>query len=79
MTKFIDITKKIEEGKGKETVFTHYYNNQRGWVRTASTSLGDDCNKVVYLGHCESDGDMFCTYYEDGGIEICKGIKGDEF
>ena len=79
MTKFIDITKEIGEKKGKETIFTHYYKNDQGWVRASCSSLGDDCNKVVYLGFCITDGDMFCLYYDGGEIEICKGEKGDEF
>lgn len=30
------------------------------------------CKKVVYLGHCKQDGDMFAVYYGEF-IEIWKG------
>lgn len=62
------------EGIDKETEkpveFTHYLNSCEGWKMTYNTPRL--FNKVVYLGRCPSEGDMFACYYNKV-IEICKG------
>lgn len=75
MTKFIDVSNDTKEVK-KETVFTHCFNGINGWMETITKP--SDYEEVKYLGKCSVDGDMFCAY-EDGAIDILKGIKGDEF
>ena len=75
MTKFIDVSNDTKEVK-KETVFTHEFSANIGWKKT-STSI-KNYEVVKYLGNCSIDGHMFCAY-EDGTIDIFKGIKGDEF
>lgn len=76
MTEFIN-AEKIEKAKQKKlTLFTH--------VLQADKSLGTTeqqpsmYEKVVYLGYCIVDGDMFAAHRE-GSITIYKGEKGDEF
>lgn len=74
MTKFIDISE-TEKKEKKETVFTHEF-VQDGII--ANTQKPNSFNKIVYLGNCVYDGDMFACY-EANTISIFKGIKGDEF
>jgi len=71
-TEFISLAKK-EEGK---TTFTHIHNSEDGWVEASFAPEYYD--KVVYLGSCVFDGDMFACYKENT-IEICKGFAGSEF
>lgn len=73
MTQFISVENKEE----KETVFTHYYENRNGWME--ATIKPSSYKKVVYLGCCTTDGDMFAGYSENGAITILKGTKGSEF
>lgn len=77
MTQFVDITKQTE--KLKKTKFTHYLDESAGWNDTNDTPTDSDNLKVVYLGNCSHDGDMFAVYTEDDVIYIYKGTKGDEF
>ena len=75
MTKYISLeTKKQKEIK--KTIFTAYFNGIGGWMHALNTPESFD--KVVYLGNCNADGDMFACYKDDT-INIYKGIKGDEF
>jgi len=74
MTKFINCSEEAKETK-KETVFTHLLNSE-GFSETIVKPKS--CEKVIYLGKCGLDGDMF-AYYDGKYIDIFKGIKGDEF
>ena len=71
MTKYIS----LESKEIKKTIFTAYLCGS-GW--TPSSLDPKDFDKVVYLGKCLCDGDMFACY-KRGIIHICRGIKGDEF
>lgn len=75
MTKFISI-EETKESK-KETVFTHYLSSSDGWLETTLTPRY--YKKVLYLGECMDDGDMFACYTYQEIIVIYKGTKGDEF
>ena len=72
MTKYTS----LESKEVKKTVFTAYLCGLRGW--TPSSLDPEDFDKVVYLGKCLCDEDMFACYRR-GVINIYKGIKGDEF
>ena len=75
MTKYIN----LESKEIKKTVFTAFlcgFNGIGGW--NTSLKNPEDFDKVVYLGKCLYDGDMFACY-KSGKIHIYKGIKGDEF
>lgn len=74
MTKFIDISS-IKDNKGTKTVFWQNLGIHR-WQK--SCRQPEDFDKVVYLGNCQDDGDMFAAYDKDR-IFIYRGIKGDEF
>jgi hypothetical protein len=39
---------------------THCFNGTKGWVQYTPISLNYD--KIVYLGKCSIDGDMFAAY-----------------
>lgn len=56
-----------EESKGVE--FTHEFNTD-GYSTTSDVPT--DFDKVVYLGRCNTDGDMFATY-TNGCIYLYKG------
>jgi hypothetical protein len=51
--------------------FTHYQDSTEGWCITGSDP--HDLNKIVFLGKCDTDGDMFAGYGIDGSISIYKG------
>lgn len=74
MTKFLTVQENVQKEK-KETVFTHVFEDT-GWK--PNESKVDSFEKVIYLGNCKYDGDLFACYLIDI-IEIFKGIKGDEF
>ena len=74
MTKYISLEQK--EKRNKKTTFEQYLNGVGGWIYAVKTP--EDFDKVVYLGNCDIDGDMFACYKQDV-IQIYKGIKGDEF
>jgi hypothetical protein len=61
-----------KESKGIE--FTHYLNNSSGWNNAMDEF--SDVKKVVYLGKCSVDGDMFACYAGDI-ISIRKGNLND--
>lgn len=75
MTKYINLEEKEIKTKTK-TVFTKYLCGINRWI--TSSSNPEDFDKVVYLGKCCCDGDMFACYI-DATINIYRGIKGDEF
>ena len=72
MTKYIS----LEPKEIKKTILTTYLCGPRGW--TSGGLKPEYFDKVVYLGNCNADGDMFACYKDDT-INIYKGIKGDEF
>jgi hypothetical protein len=74
MTKYISLEPK--EKRNKKTIFTKYLCGVDGWIYPSL--IPEDFDKVVYLGNCDADGDMFACYVRDV-INIYKGIKGDEF
>jgi len=74
MTKFINCSEEAKETK-KETMFTHQL-NASGFSKVYVDLKSFE--KIIYLGKCSLDGDMFACY-EDNYIDIYKGIKGDEF
>ena len=51
---------KKEEKALKPIEFTHYLNGGKGW-ETCDNDMSL-YNKIVYLGCCEKDGDMFACY-----------------
>jgi hypothetical protein len=55
----------------KPVEFTHYQNTTDGWAVTGNSPNG--LNKIVFLGKCDSDGDMFAGYATSGVIMIYKG------
>ena len=73
MTKYIDL--EVKEIKTK-TVFKKYLCGVSGWMPSSRTPEFFD--KIVYLGNCFGDGDMFACH-TGATINIYKGIKGDEF
>jgi hypothetical protein len=75
MTKYINLEEK-EQKEHKKTIFTAYLGDNDKWKPSGLTPEYFD--KVVYLGNCNVDGDMFACYIRDV-INIYKGIKGDEF
>ncbi|RUP37025.1 MAG: hypothetical protein EKK63_15760 [Acinetobacter sp.] len=84
MTKYIDITKfpYDSEVEPKKTVFTHYLDEKQGWEKPDSEEIAiflENAKRIVYLGECSSDGDMFALTSSVGTIVIFKGLKGDEF
>lgn len=58
----------------KPIEFTHEINDPHGWVDTSI--LPTQHYKVVYLGKCRTDGDMFAGYAH-GDITIFKGHLND--
>jgi len=75
MKKVIFIEQPKEETK-KPVEFTHQLSTSDGWVKSQiDTSI---CDKIVYLGKCATDGDMFAVniYLIENGhsnIHIYKG------
>lgn len=61
-----------KESKGIE--FTHYLNGEEnGWESTDYTPQNTLIEKIVYLGKCSEDGDMFAAYFSDKTISIFSG------
>jgi hypothetical protein len=54
--------------------FTYELTPSAGW--TVTTAKPDRYARVVYLGECSIDGDMFAAY-EGGDISIFKGHYND--
>ena len=59
-----------EESKGVE--FTHSLRGDYGWKKARYTPRDIEV-KIVYLGYCKVDGDMFAGYFDNGNIAIYKG------
>lgn len=75
MKKVIFIEQPKEETK-KPVEFTHYLSPYRGWEVETNTISRLNPNyyfKIVYLGKCDVDGDMFAAISDGGCIEIYKG------
>jgi hypothetical protein len=51
--------------------FTHYQIGTDGWCQAFNTPY--ELNKIVFLGKCDCDGDMFAGYTISGSIVIYKG------
>ena len=73
MTKYIS----LESKEIKKTILTTCLCGS-GWIILPPDMDPEKFDKVVYLGKCCCDGDMFVCY-KDATINIYKGIKGDEF
>jgi hypothetical protein len=80
MESVIYIDKHYEEfkdaGNTNPVEFTHYMSIRRGWIETVEQT--DNYVKIVYLGRCDYDGDMFAAYSSDSDypqitISIFKG------
>lgn len=54
----------------KPVEITHYFDSAVGWVKCSD--ILKSYNKIVYLGKCDTDGDMFVAYEKDF-IDILKG------
>ena len=72
MTKYIS----LESKEIKKTILTTCLCGS-GWIILPIEP--EKFDKIVYLGKCGFDGDMFACYRKDNTIHIYKGIKGDEF
>lgn len=60
-----------------KTIFTHMVDHN-GWHK-CDMSI-EKVKKIVYLGKCRFEGDLFVVYYnERNSMSIWKGIKGNEF
>jgi hypothetical protein len=61
-----------KEPECKPIEFTHY-KGINGWIKSSSLRYKPmELDRVVYLGKCDEDGDMFASYY-GGFISIYKG------
>jgi len=65
---FINDQNKQDE---KPVEFTHVLSSLSGWQR--GVYCPSDYKKVVYLGKCSHDGDMFNVYNDKDQIIIFKG------
>lgn len=54
----------------KPVEFTHRHHYIDGWIEDKSSPVY--YSKIVYLGKCNTDGDMFAAY-DSGSIYIFKG------
>ena len=75
MRKVIIVGEEPKEEKALKPIeFTDYLSNDIGWTTEKGTI--DGYNKIVYLGKCKVDGDMFAGYRENR-ILIFKGHLND--
>jgi hypothetical protein len=63
----IQDTAQVEE---KPVEFTHYLSPSAGWMDAGWKPNAFE--KIVYLGNCNIDGDLFATYL-NGTISVYKG------
>lgn len=63
---YIDAPQKEEK---KKVGFTHYM-TKNGWEPFEGFK---NLLRVIYIGNCVIDGDMFIAYRHDGCIDIWKG------
>ena len=67
-----------EKNAGTPVEFTHYQDNKKGW-RSLDTKDFINTSKIVYLGKCALEGDMFAYYNKYGCIFILKGHLNSGF
>lgn len=60
-----------QEIKEKPIELLFYQDNKSGWTKT--TVKPSDFYKIVYLGTCKIDGDMFACYSPRNTISVFKG------
>jgi hypothetical protein len=65
-----EITNQSE--RGEKVKFTHVFEGENGWEEE-NIYKPSDANKVVFLGECSVDGDMFAAYTNNNTILIFKG------
>lgn len=53
--------------------FTHMLDEYEGWIDSISNLSVFSIQKVVYLGKCSEDGDMFAVYTNLNEIVIYRG------
>jgi hypothetical protein len=70
MKEVIRIGEVVQESV-KPVEFTHYQSTTEGWCKTSVHF--NALNKIVFLGKCDNDGDMFAGYWASGVIMIYKG------
>jgi hypothetical protein len=77
MTKIVSLPQLLRDDTQPQRPieFTHELTPTSGWAVT--TAKPDRYARVVYLGECSIDGDMFAAYYEVGDISIFKGHYND--
>jgi len=59
------------EKEEKRVEFTHFLRVTKGWEKSGSNP--EEYDKIIYLGNCSCDGDMFVAYSDTGYIQIYKG------
>lgn len=76
MKQVIRITE-VEEPKKelKPIDFTHYQHGSKGWIDAEEEP--NEFEQVLYIGRCDTDGDMFAAYSSKGSISIYKGHLND--
>jgi len=77
MTQFINAEKIATARKERQETTLLEEQTRDGWMNVNGKKIVS-FEKVVYLGKCIYDGDMFACY-SGGTIAVYKGIKGDEF
>lgn len=70
LTKEVEMILIEKEENQKPVEFKSVFNQQSGWVLT--DSLPKHYKRVIYLGRCRSDGDMFAAY-DNTDIIIFRG------
>lgn len=79
MKKVLHVSELFEDKKEEKALkpikFTHCLNGIKGWVNTKTDP--SCCQKVVYLGMCNVDGDLFVAYTNIGHILFYKGHLND--
>jgi len=64
------------KGKNDCIRLTHFQSISIGWVKEEADEIAEtleQTERVVYLGECAEEGDMFVLYADDGSIFIYKG------
>ena len=69
------IQTEISKSKGIE--FTHELISNSGYWSTCDTPQHPNIDRIVYLGYCQKDGDMFAVYSQESYITIYKGHLND--
>jgi hypothetical protein len=72
MKKVIDVSGNAKE-ESKPVEFTHCFGLDGGWHLTTQKPDSHFFEKIIYLGKCSIDGDMFACYSTNGAITIFKG------